>query len=365
MNDFFTEEEYVVDLSREEYVRSQDILAGRTKGMASGARLISLFMLAACVIMGILDFQYSNRIDWSLLSLLVLLVGSELWMMLTMPAQLRRRSCAAYDSTIYGGYVFLGTVTVEHDAIRKRTATATTVIPYEQCRVYAETADMMIFCGMDGKSIVIPARFLNERTAEATRQAALKNVPIPRQMLISKLVPGIAEGETVSLPDQTTSGEVLLTVEVEYTDTEIVGIAAEAAMERFTASLPNKCILMTMLASFGYFMLAIKPLPLFLSALLVVFLVSVIKARIRMRRAITRTERAVCRLRVEFTDSYILLMGKADGMRPLRLPWSHITRAVNCRDTVEIYTGKDRQLSIPKRCIADFEELSGIIDSHL
>ncbi len=365
MNDSFTEVEYSVDLSREEYVRSQEILAGRAGGMARGMRFISLFMLAACIVMGITDFRYSNGIDWSLLSLLVLLIGSELWMMLTMPAQLRRRSEAAYDSTVYGGYVFSGTVTVENDAIRKRTATATTVIPYEQCRLYAETADMMIFCGMDGKSIVIPARFLNERTAEATRQAALKNVPVPRQMLINKLVPGIAEGETVRLPDQTTSEEVLLTVEVEYTDNEIVGIAAETAMERFTASLPSKCILMTMLASFGYFMFAIKPLPLFLSALLVVFLVSVIKARIRMRRAITRTERRVCRLRVEFTDSYILLIGKAEGMRPLRLPWSHVTRAVNCRDTVEIYTGKDRQLSIPKRCIADFEKLRELVDSHL
>ncbi len=365
MNDFFTEVEYSVDLSREEYVRSQEILAGRARGMARGARLISLFMLAACVVMGIMDFQYSNRIDWSLVSLLVLLIGSELWMMLTLPAQLRRRSEAAYETTVYGGYVFFGTVTVESDAIRKRTATATTVIPYEQCRVYAETADMMIFCGTDGKSIVIPARFLNERTAEATRQAALKNVPVPRQMLVNKLVPGIAEGETVSLPDQTTSEEVLLTVEVEYTDNEIVGIAAETAMERFVASLPSKCILVTMLASFGYFMLAIKPLPLFLSALLVIFMASVMKARIRMRRAITRTERRVCKLRVEFTDSYILLTGKADGMRPLRLPWSHVTRAVNCRDTVEIYTGKNRQLSIPKRCIADFEELSGIVDSHL
>ncbi len=365
MNDFFTEEEYAVDLSREEYVRSQEILAGRAKGMARGARVISLFMLAACVVMGIVDFQYSNGIDWSLISLLVLLIGSELWMMMTLPAQLRRRSEAAYDSTVYSGYVFFGTVTVESDAIRKRTATATTVIPYEQCRVYAETADMMIFCGTDGKSIVIPARFLNEHTAEVTRQAALKNIPAPRQILVNKLVPGIAEGETVTPPVSTADGESLLTVEVEYTDNEIVGIASETAMERFVASLPSKCILMTMLASFGYFLLAIKPLPLFLSALLVDFLVSVIKARIRMRRAITRTERRICKLRVEFTDAYILLVDKADGMRPMRLPWSHVTRAVNCRDTVEIYTGKNQQLSIPKRCISDFEELRGIVDRHL
>lgn len=364
MNDSFTEVEYSVDLSREEYVRSQEILADRAGGMARRMRLISLFMLAACVVMGILDFRYSNGIDWSLVSLLILLIGSELWMMLTMPAQLRRRSEAAYDSAIYGGYAFAGTVAVENDAIRKRTSTATAVIPYEQCRLYAETAEMMIFCGLDGKSIVIPARFLTEQTAEATRQAALSNIPAPRQLLLGQLVPGAAEGVTVD-PDPVKSEEVLLTVDVEYTDSEIVSIAGEAALEQFGSTLPSKCVFMTMVASFGYFGLAIKPLPLFLAGMLVLFLISVIRARVRMRRAITRTERGVCRLRVEFTDVCVRLTGKADGMRPMRLPWRHITRAVDCRDTVELYTGKDRQLSIPKRCITDFEELREIVDSHM
>lgn len=365
MKESFTGAEYSVDLSREEYVRSQDILTKRMGGVTRGMRLISLFMLAACVAMGITDFRYSGGVDWSLISLLLLLIVSELWMMLTLPAQLRRRSEVAYDSTVYSGYVFAGTVTVESDAIRKRTAAATALIPYEQCRLYAEAADMMIFCGMDGKSIVIPARFLTEQTAEITRQAALQNIPASRHLLLEKLIPGVTEDTVPNVPDQANSEDVLLTVDVEYTDNEIVSIAAEAAMEQFAASLPNKCLFMTMLASFGYFVLNVKPLPLFLSALLIVFLVSVIRARIRMRRAITRSERGVCRLRVEFTDAYIMLIGKADGMRPMRLPWNHITRAVDCRDTVEFYTGKDRQLSIPKRCIADFEELRNIVDSHM
>lgn len=362
MEKSFSGAEFPVDLSREEYVRSQEILSKRAGGTMRSMRVISLFMLAACVVMGITDFRYSGGIDWSLLSLLVLLIASELWMMLTLPVQLKRRSEAAYDASVYSGYVFAGSVTIEHDAIRKRTPVATAVIPYEQCRLFAETADMMIFCGMDGKSIVIPARFLTEHTAQLTREAALKNIPPARQMLMEELVPCT---ETAPVSKQTANEEVLLTVEVEYTDNEIVGIAAEAAIEQFFTTLPNTCLAMTMLASFGFFALNIKPLPLFLAALLVVFLVAVIKARIRMRRVITRSERGVCRLRVEFTEAYIMLIGKADGMRPLRLPWTHITRAVNCRDTVEFYTGKDRQLSIPKRCIADFEELREIVDTHM
>lgn len=365
MKETFIGAEFPVDLSREEYVRSQEILSKRVGGMTRGMRLISLFMLAACVIMGILDFQYSRQMDWSLISLLALLIVSELWMMLTLPTQLKHRSEAAYDATIYGGYEFSGTVTIEPDAVRKRTATSTAVIPYEQCRVYAETADMMIFCGMDGKSIVIPARFLTEQTAAIIREAARENIPLTRQLLLEKLVPCADEKAIAIECNPKKPEEVLMTVEIEYTDNEIVGIASDAAIEQFFQTIANKCLGMTMLASFGFFAWNIKPLPLFLSALLIAFLVAVIRARTRMRRMITRTERGVCRLRVEFTDAHVLLIGKADGMRPMRLPWKHITRAVDCRDTVEFYTGKDRQLSVPKRCITDFEALREIVDSHM
>lgn len=364
MKETITTTEYAVDLSREEYIRSQEILSKRAGGMTVATRLVSLLMLVVCIVMGVTDWRPSDGVDLSLLSLLVLLIGSEVWMMLTLPAQLRRRSEAAYNATLYRGYIFAGTITVENDAIRKRTPAATTVIPYEQCRMYAETSDMMIFCGMDGRSIVIPARFLTEQAAQATRQAALSAIPATRQLLLEQLVPRAIQNETTD-PNQEKSETVLLTVDVEYTDREILSMATETALEQFAESLPNKCMLMTVLASVGYFGLAIKPLPLFLSGVLALFFVSVIRARIRMRRAITQSERGVCRLRIEFSDAYVLLIGKADGMRPMKLPWQHITRAVSCRDTVELYTGKERQLSIPKRCIKDFEELRQIVDSHM
>jgi hypothetical protein len=59
------------------------------------------------------------------------------------------------------------------------------------------------------------------------------------------------------------------------------------------------------------------------------------------------------------------LVGKAEGARSLNIPWSHITRAVNCGDTVELYAGESKQLTIPKRCIPDFEELSAVVDGHM
>ncbi len=353
--------EYAVDLTREEYVRSQEVLS-RRGGSAVGTRWISFVLLAVCVVMSIANFVQYNVLDWSLISLLLLLVVSEIWMLVDMPKQLRRRSEAAYDASVYNGYTFFGTVTVESDAIRKRTATATAVIPYEQCRLFVECADMMIFCGADGKSIVIPSRFLTEETAEQTRNAAFAHIPPMRQLLLEKIQPAV-QPDSATAPLQ--SEEAILTLDVEYTDNEMVNLAAEASMQRFVHTLPSRVLLTTMIASVGFFMANIRPLPLFLSVLLALFVILFLTARIKMRRAITRTERNICRIRIEFSDYGIRILGKAEAARPMRIPWQHITRAVNCRDTVELYAGSDKQLSIPKRCIPDFDELSAVVDGHM
>ncbi len=361
MNTQMPTTEYPVDLTREEYVRSQEVLS-RKGGSAVGTRWISIAMLAVCVLVSFVNFSQFQQIDWSLVILLILLVVSEVWVMLDLPKQLRRRSEAAYDMTLYGGYSFQGTVTVEADAVRKRTQTATAVIPYEQCRLFVECEDMLIFCGADGKSIVIPARFLTAETAEITRQAAFSRIPRSQQLLLQPLcLPAQPDSVELSVKQE----ETLLTLDVEYTDSEIVGIVSDAAMRRFVRTLPNRFLLMTMIASVGYFMAAIRPIPLFLLGLVVLFVFMVGKARIKMRRTITRTERDVCRMRMEFSDRYVRVNGKADGARPLCIPWGQITRAVSCRDTVELYAGEDRQLTIPKRCIPDFEEFRILVDTHM
>lgn len=354
--------EYPVDLTRDEYVRSQELLS-RRGGSAMGTRWISVAMLAVCVIVSIVNFIEFRAIDWSLVSLLLLLVVSEIWILIDLPKQLRRRSENAYDATVYGGYSFTGTVSVESDAVRKRTATATAVIPYEQCRLFLENRDMMIFCGADGKSIVIPARFLTEETAESTRKIALSQIPVMRQVLLQKVQP-VAQPDAVQ--DMAAKSEdVLLTLDVDYTDSEIVSLAGEGAIQHFVRTLPNRMLLATMLSSVGFFMANIRPLPLFLLVMVILFLFSFITARIKMRRTITRTERDVCRIRIEFTDQSVRLLGKAQATRSLRIPWQYITRAVNCRDTVELHAGGDKQLTIPKRCIPDFDELSAVVDNHM
>ncbi len=355
--------EYAVDLTRDEYVRSQEIL--QTRHRMVNPRIITLVLLIFCVASAFPNVFYNGEIDWSMLFLLGLLVLSEIWVMITLPAKLRRRNEQAYDATVYAGYSFVGTVLVEEDAVRKRTATATAVIPYEQCRLFVETADMMIFCGMDGKCIAIPSRFLTEKTAAITRQAALSHLA-PMQCVHLASAQATASEETpFTWHTEPETEDVLLTVNVEYTDNELVGLATDMTMEDFYEALPNKCLLMTVVATVGYFLLAAHPLPVFLLGMMILFLFAVIKTRVKMRRVITETERGACFLRVEFTEKAVRLIGDSQHVKPLQLPWSHITRAVDCRHTVELYTGKTRQLVIPKRNITNFEELSAVVDSHM
>ena len=360
MDQRFETIEYEADLSRDEYIRSQEVLNGN-RGF-SMKRLPTLVLLAGCFVLAAPYIYSGGKVDWSLVSLLAMMLVSEVWTMLTMRGQMRRRAGDAYDATIYSGYSFSGVVSVEEDAVRKRTASATAVISFDQCRLFVETADMMIFCAMDGKSIVIPARFLTAQTAEITRAAALQRIPPYRRMMIAPVQPAVEPAPVVCAVAEP---QELLTLDVEYADGELVSLASDMAMQGFWDSMPNRCLLMTLIASLAYFVAGAIPVPVFLTGLLVMFLFTVAVTRIKMRRAITRTERQICRLRVEFTDQYVSLIGKADGVRPLKLPWSHITRAVEYRDTVEFYTGKIRQLSIPKRCIEDFDALSEVVDGHM
>ncbi len=359
MNQRFEPIEYPADLSREEYIRSQEIL-----NKPGGSRLVTTVLVLCCLSMAAPWVYRDGQADWSLISLLVMMIACELWTMLTVRQQLRDRAGEAYDSTVYSGYSFVGVVTVEEDAIRKRTATATAVIPFEACRLYVETPEMLIFCKHDGKSIVLPARFLTAETAARTREIAFAQIPPQRRMLLGELQPATEQTLAAVQLDQPEAQE-LMTVHVEYADNELVSLTTDLALQVFADSLPTRCLLMTLVAALGYFVFELMPIPVCSVGLLALFLFSVIRARIKMRRAITRTERDVCRIRVEFTDRYVALIGKADGMRPLRLPWSHITRAVDCRDTVELYTGKVRQLSIPKRCIGDFDVLCKIVDGQM
>ena len=222
----------------------------------------------------------------------------------------------------------------------------------------------MVFFGQDGKGIVIPSRFLTAETAEATRQAATAAIPVSNRLMLAPVIP-TASTQPAFEPQGETNNEVRLTLDIDYTDREMTGIAVETSLQQFWETLPNKFLLMTMAAMVGYFMLGLPPLAVFFAGMLLLFLIGVFSAYIKIKRIIRQSERSVCAVRIEFTDREILLFRKADAEGAIHFPWDFLTRAVDCGDRVELYVDNVQQLLIPKRCVEDFEQLRDTIDSHM
>lgn len=351
---------FSVDLSQEEYVRSQELLSQKINGKRVGrSRFFSWFMMVLCVLSAITIYKQTGTPDWSLFTLLILMFVSELWLMFTLPHQLRYRYKTAYNATVYTGYSFEGTVTIDGDGVRKQTASATAFIPYHTCHAFVEAADMMIFCGADGHSIVLPSRFLTEETAEFIRQAVTKQIPPMRRFLLQRLN-AVTTAETVAfVPPE----ETLLNISFDYTEKELVSMTIDLVLTQFGRTLSNKCLLSTMAAAVGYFVFALPPLAVFLLVLLVFLLGSLLSAWHKAHRAIAQKDENRQSLRLEITNRGLRLFGK--GEKPLVLPWTSITRAVEGPKTVDFYCEKDRQLMIPKRCIEQMDEFRRLVDAQL
>ena len=351
---------FPVDLSQEEYVRSQELLSQKAGGSrVRSSRIFSFFLMVLCVFSAVSIYKQTGTPDWPLFTLLILMFIYELWLMVTLPRQLRYRYKTAYNTTLYTGYSFQGTVMVEKDAIRKQTLSATANIPYHTCRIFVEAADMMIFCGADGHSIVLPSRFLTEEAAELIRQTVFQKIPPSRRLLLERLVPATTIETINPLPEE----QVFLNIPLEYTEKEVVSMTIDSVLIQFGRTLPNKCLLSTMAAAVAYFMFYLPPLPVFLLTLLVFLSVSLFSAWHKAHRAASQTETEGRSMRLEITNRGIRLFGR--DAKPLMLPWTSITRAVEGPQTVEFYSEKDRQLMIPKRCIDEMDILRRLVDTQL
>lgn len=351
---------FPVDLSQAEYVRSQELLSQKTNGKRVGrSRFFSLFMMVMCVVSAITIYKQTGTPDWPLFTLLLLMFISELWLMFTLPKQLRYRYKTAYNTTLYTGYSFAGTVTVDGDGVRKQTASATASIPYRTCRVFVEAADMMIFCGADGHSIVLPSRFLTEETAESIRQTVFQKIPPMQRLLLQRLIPVATVEPLMPVPAE----EILLNISLDYTEKEMVSLTIDSVLAQFGRTLPNKCLLSTMAAAVGYFMFYLPPLPVFLLTMVVFLLASLLSAWYKAHRAASQTSQDEKALRLAVTNLGLRLIGRNDKL--LVLPWTAITRAVESFQTVEFYCEKDRQLMIPKRCVEKMDDFRRLVDSKL
>lgn len=356
--------EFSVGLSKEEYIRSQELLAKAAGGRPFGGnRWFSVVMVVLCMVMLAVDAKLQGTLDVSLVLMLALLVAVEAAVLLTQPRLLRKNSADAYDDTLFSGYSFDGILRVGAVDIRKRTATGETAISYLNCPAYVEAPDMMIFCANGGKSIVIPARCLTAEDAETVRAAAFAGVPANRRRLIGKLVPGAAQ----RLPEpvlKTPDDDPLLTVAVEYTVGECRGMLLDDGLQKMVQALPVRALFAVSVAVGAYLWFAAPLLPVFLLSLLLFCFVPLLLTQLQLGSVIRRSEGELLRLSVEFTEQAVHLRSKGSSGHHDRVPWEYVTRAVEQPCSVELYaTG--HLVSIPKRCVEDMETLRRVVDEHL
>ncbi len=359
-----TELEYAVGLSREEYVRSSQLVAATLqRKQVNGRRIVSVLLLLICAGMVAMDYRLTGVIEPAVAIIMTLMMVAELWMLLDLPRQQRRMNAAVYDSTLFSGHSFDGVLTVDDRGVTKRTPDDSTRVEFTQCEAYVEAEDMIMFCVTNGRSIVVPARCLTSEDAEFTKQKALAVIDASKQYIVSELRPMLENRVPVG-PLTAEEEEPLLSVRVEYTAAELKSNMADTAIRAFFGKFPNKMLAGVLFTILFYYGTNVSPLPMFLSAMVVLFIMDIVSARVRTRRAIAASNGDVCRVTVELTEHHLRVIGSGEKGRRIAVPWKRITRAVERPAEVEFLAEEARVIVIPKRCISDMEGLRMFVDAH-
>lgn len=357
---------FPADLTREEYIRFQQLLTRNSPAsrLRTAQLVITAGMLGICVLFLVMTARSGNGFDVSLLFMALLLVLMEVYLFVMLPRQMRTRAGRAYDQSLMAGYQYEGLVTVGPAWIRKTTAKATTEIPFAACTLYIEAGDMMVFGGAEGRSIVLPSRCLTEADAGIVRQAALTYVPRPRQRLYGRLIPGAVVRLPVPDLSPQPEEEAELSVRVEYTEKEFVRLMTSSSIDGFMKNLPNLGFFAFLLAMSFELWMGVPGVLVFLLLVLGIFLAGYFTSRSRAGQVIRMSGGEALRLSVDFTRSGLTLWGAAGRDKELRIPWNHISRAVERPGQVDFYT-HSLALSLPKRCIEDLDALKRLVDARM
>lgn len=354
---------YGVGLERDEYVRSQQLaFATFQKRAVGGRRIFSIVLMAMCVMTLITEYKVLGTMVADIAVLIGLMILSEVWIMLDQPRRLRKAQETAYDATLFSGHSFDGVITVTEEGISKMTADETTSVPFAQCMAYVEAEDLLMFCVRNGKSIVLPSRYLTAEDAEETKRLALAAIPPMRRYYKGTFVPKAVERLSTALPEKADE-EVLLGFPVTYTAGELRVNLTDTAMRGFVSNFPNKVLLAVFFAAIVYFGAEVPVLPIFLLSLLLLFVIAVINASVQAGRMMKLSDGEVCRVSFELTNLGIRAGGS--GEKRVRIPWKYVTRAIERPKEVEFFANNTSIATVPKRCIPDMDELRSVVDAHM
>lgn len=356
---------FPADLTKEEFCRFQDLVLRSTAGYRfRGLQMVSTAVLMVfCLLIIAFDLRHNGTLNWSFLAMTLLLAVMEVYLFVVVPRTMRQRAQELYNRAVLTGQSFSGMVTAEPLGIRKVTSSAETLIPYDQCALYIEAPDMLVFGG-PSRSIVIPARCLTPDDADFVRGIALNRVPVARQKLLGRLIPAASQRLPLPNLERPQPPEPELTLFLDYTPQEFIRMITSSIVDGFTKNLPNTAFLAFFLALFSDLFLEIPALLVFVALMAGIFLFSFFGNRNRAKHTMDLAGGQPPRMQAEFSPVGVLVRNTAEIGKEIQLPWAMVSRAVERRDTVDFYA-HTLFLTIPKRCIPDMGRLRDLVDRHM
>ena len=359
---------FPVDISKEEYVRFNQIVSEVSGFLRFRRRNLIIFIATETpILLMLLSEAVMNRsVDSVTLLCLLFFTAIGVFLFFGAAFYVKKAAARAYDQSKMSGQSYYGIIRVYRERIEKQSARATVALNFAEGAVYIENKEMIIIISPLTPAIVIPARCLTPEDTEAVRCAALSGIPMARQRIQSHVVPAAAG--PLNPPEQETAGseweaEEAISVEIRYSREEFVKIAADTALRTFVKMLPVYSVV-SMLAAlmFGFlyhFLFGIF-VYLFISGGLFAF--QVLAPRSRAGRAYDNMNQGDILLKVLLKEAGIEILSRSNPVG-VKLAWPVVNRAVERKDSVEFFS-ESAAITIPKRCIPDFDELRAFVDRH-
>ncbi len=349
---------YNVDLTCEEYVRSQMLLTRLP--MPIPLRTLQLIFTAMALVMvaGIVALaKLHMQPDWSLLLMTVISVCICLLYWLVLPHRVKTRAEKLFEDSVTDEYSYFGTVYVYPDRVVKVGNSATTTLTVDATLLFVESEDCMVWIKRGQPMLILPARCMTAEAATAMRTLA-DRLPARNRRFFGRLQP---QNQPPAKPE-TADPTVLWEKTMVYTAEEYTSLLKYTLL---TAYRQRVAVFSVISAVAALLIGSIEEriwvcIPCFLLFFGLLTWKNLLLNWRRIPRAVAATTDEARCVTVALTDRGVQIE-QAD--KKTTLPWGSIPHIINREDYVEILR-EPQSFRIPKRVIEDFAAFDRIITQY-
>ncbi len=352
---------YPTDLTEQEFLKFSMNVAKKMGTLRSQNLFVGMYAVyfAITTFAFVNNWMQTGEISFMMLGMLLLTVASAVLTFTLMPARVKKSAKATFALGNYNRYY--GEVSLTPQAIVKNFGDETLVIPLNAQSVYVETRDCMAFSTTGvGRSIILPARCVTDEMAAAIRKVVFDpQCTIKRQVIARMQALATEPIEKQEFPKEP---QTLRVLDYQYTPEEFSKLSFASAWRRYVSSFPGMSMLAVLL---GLMLALLQENPWWFPIVSLVMIVGYLA--ILMLNAKISASRAMqidVRTRVVVSDRGLDVSVIPSGAR-LRVIWNSIDRAVDNGAFVNFHHGGGQIVSIPKRCIADFDEFRAVVDQYM